>query len=154
MWNKRLATLADTYPTAVLSIVDSEGYPLSIRCDVRLDAVRQAAIIADPPAQAAAWRGEACLLYHQFNEGLEGLREMVILGELGSADGLLTLHVKKFLTANGRQDTDQMPHASSPWHMMQFFWLGWRNARAYIAKRGAPWPPIPFDAIVRAVDEG
>jgi hypothetical protein len=61
--------------------------------------------------------------------------------------------VSKFVTANGRQDTDKMPNASSPLRMVQFFWLGWRNARAYIARRGEPWPSIPFDAIVRAVDE-
>jgi hypothetical protein len=154
MWNERLAALANEYPTAVLSIVDSGGSPLSVRCIVRLDAARQAAVIAGPPALATLWRGKACLLYHQFNARLEGLRQFVILGELDDEDGLLTLHVSKFVTANGRQDTDRMPHASSPWHMMQFFWLGWHNARAYIAKRGSPWPSIPFDEIVHAVDEG
>jgi hypothetical protein len=153
MWNDRLAALTGEYPTAVLSIVDANGYPLSVRCSVLLDATRQAAIIADAPALAAAWRGKVCLLFHYFNERLEGMRQMVILGELDGENGLLTLHVSRFVTANGRTDTDQMPHASSPRHMMQFFWLGWRNARAYIAKRGAPWPPIPFDAILQAVDE-
>ena len=154
MWNDRLAALTGEYPTAVLSIVDPNGYPLSARCTVRLDAARQVAIIADPPAQASAWRGKACLLFHQFNESMERLRQMVILGELDGENGLLILQVSRFVTANGRQDTDQMPNASSPWHAVQFFWLGWRKARAYLARRGEPWPPIPFDAIVRAVDEG
>ncbi len=153
MWNDRLAALTGKYPTAVLSIVDPNGYPLSVRCTVRLDAARQVAVIADPPALAMAWRGKACLLFHQFNEGLEGLRQIVILGELNGENRLLTLQVSRFVTANGRQDTDQMPHASSPWQMVQFFWLGRRNARAYLARRDEPWPPIPFDAIVRAVDE-
>jgi hypothetical protein len=85
---------------------------------------------------------------------MENLRQMVILGELEGENGLLILQVSKFVTANGRQDTDKMPSASSPWLMVQFFWLGWRNARAYIARRGEPWPSIPFDSIVRAVDEG
>jgi hypothetical protein len=154
MWNDRLAALAREYPTAVLSIVDPDGYPLCVRCTVRLDATRQVAIIADPPAQAMDWRGKACLLFHQFNERLEGLRQFVILGTLGASEGLLTLQVNKFVTSTRRQDTDRIPHASTPWQMAQFLWLGWRNARAYIAKRGAPWPPIPFDAIIRAVDEG
>ena len=154
MWNERFAALAREYPTAVLSIVDPDGYPLSVRCTVRLDAARQVAIIADPPVQAIAWSGKACSLFHQFNERLEGLRQFVILGELVCEEGLLTLRVNKFVTSTRRQDTDKIPHASTPWQMAQFLWLGWRNARAYIAKRGAPWPPIPFDTIIRAVNEG
>lgn len=78
---------------------------------------------------------------------------MVILGELVSEDGLLTLRVSKFVTANGRPNTDQMPHASSPLHMLQFFLLGRRQSRVYIAKRGTPWPPIPYDVIERLLAE-
>jgi len=99
------------------------------------------------------WSGKACLLFHQFNERLEGLRQIVILGELVCEEGVLTLEVSKFVTANGRQNTDRMPHASSPIHMLQFFWLGRRKARAYLAKRGAPWPPIPYDEIERSMAE-
>jgi hypothetical protein len=78
---------------------------------------------------------------------------MVILGELVSEDGLLILHVSKFVTANGRPNTDQMPHASSPFHMVQFWLLGRRNSRAYLAKRGKPWPPIPYDVIEHLLAE-
>ena len=154
MWNDRLAALAREYPTAVLSIVDTNGYPSSVRCTVHLDPTRQVAIIAHPPAQAMTWSGKACLLFHQFNERLEGLRQFVILGDLLCEEGLLMLRISKFVTSTRRQDTDKIPHASTPWQMAQFLWLGWRNARAYIAKRGAPWPPIPFDTIIHAVDEG
>jgi hypothetical protein len=154
MWNDRLAALTDEYQTAILSTVDPYGYPLSVRCTVRLDAARQVVIITDPPALSAAWRGKACLLFHQFNKGMKKLRQMVILGELEGENGLLILQVSKFMTANGRQDTGKMPNTSSPRLMIQFFWLGWHNARAYIARRREPWPSIPFDAIVRAVDEG
>jgi hypothetical protein len=153
MWNDRLAALTNEYPAAVLSIVDSNGYPLSVRCTVRMDATRQIAIITEHPALASEWSGKACLLFHQFNKGMKKLRQMVILGELEGENGLLILQVSKFVTANGRNDTDKMPNASTPRLMIQFFWLGWRNARAYIARRGKPWPSIPFDAIVRAVDQ-
>lgn len=153
MWNERLANLASTYPSAVLSSVDlPSGYPQSIRCTVRLDPVRQVALFTDLPAQAMSWRGKACLLFHQFNQRLEGLRQIVILGELVSEEGQVLLRISKFLTANGRDDTDQMPHASSPIHMLQFFWLGRRNARAYLARRGSPWPTVPYDTIVRSVE--
>jgi hypothetical protein len=72
---------------------------------------------------AADWRGKACLLFHRHNERLEGMRQLVILGELVYEEGLLTLRVSKFVTANGRSDTDQLPHAGSPLHMLQFWWL-------------------------------
>ena len=153
MWNEHLAKRASNYSTGVLSIVDTDGYPMSVRCTARLDASRQVFTFPTPPALAANWRGKACLLFHQFNERLEGLKQMVILGELVSENGLLTLHVSKFVTANGRPNTDQMPHASSPLHMLQFFLLGRRKSRAYLARRGTPWPPIPYDEIERLLAE-
>jgi hypothetical protein len=155
MWNERLATLAGSYPTAILSRVDpATGYPESVRVAVRLDSSRQAALLLDLAEQVLSWQGRACLLFHQFNPRLEGLRQLVILGELVTLDNQPALAVRKFVTANGRSDTDQMPHAGSPLHMLQFFWLGRRNARGYLARRGEPWPPIPYDDIVRGVEAG
>jgi hypothetical protein len=153
MWNERLAVLTSEYATAVLSIVDSDGYPVSVRCLTHLDPARQIFTFPTPPEQAISWRGKACLLFHQFNERLEGLRQIVILGELICEEGLLTLQVSKFVTANGKENTDRMPHASSPIHMLQFFWLGRSKAHAYLAKRGTPWPPIPYDEIERLIAE-
>lgn len=153
MWNKRLAALTCEYSTAVLSIVDADGYPVSVRCLARLDPARQVFTFPTPPAQAMSWRGKACLLFHQFNERLEGLRQLVILGELVCEEGVFTLQVSKFVTANGRQNTDRMPHASSPIHMLQFFLLGRRKARAYLARRGTPWPPVPYEEIERSMAE-
>jgi len=59
--------------------------------------------------------------------------------------------VTEFVTANGRTDSDEMPHAGAPLHMFQFLLLVRRKARDYMAKRGAPWPPIPFDEIAQKV---
>jgi hypothetical protein len=153
MWNEGLAALTSEYATGVLSIVDADGYPVSVLCLASLDAARQVFTFPTPPAQALSWRGKACLLFHQFNERLEGLRQLVILGELVCEEDVLTLQVSKFVTANGRHNTDRMPHAGSPIHMLQFFWLGRRKARAYLAKRGTPWPPIPYEEIERLIAE-
>ena len=38
-------------------------------------------------------------------------------------------------------------------HTFQFYRLARRKAKEYLAKRGEPWPPIPFEVIGRAVDE-
>lgn len=153
MWNKLLAARAQQYSSGVLSIVDSNGYPLSVRCTVGLDDTGQRFTFPTPPPQAANWRGKACLLFHQHNEHLEGLKQLVILGELEYSEGLLTLQVSKFVTSNGRKDTDQMPHAASPLHLFQFLWLGWRNARTYLARRATPWPAIQYEEFERLLAE-
>lgn len=78
---------------------------------------------------------------------------MVLKGDLVEEDGALALKVTEFVTANGRPDTDLMPYAGRPVHMFQFWLLGRRKSKEYLAKRGEPWPPIPFDYITRAVSE-
>ena len=154
MWDNHLAALARDYLTGVLSWVEASGYPISVRVKAQIDDARQTVIFPELPPAAALWRGKACLLFHKHNEQLEGLRQMVLKGELVDEDGLLVLKVSDFVTANGRPDTDLMPHAGAPLHMFQFYLLGRRKSREYIAKRGSPWPPIPFDDIARAVNEG
>lgn len=153
MWNERLGMLIETYQSAVLSSVEDDGYPASVRCQIRADAGRHLVTISNPPPLAKNWRGRACLLFHEHDAGLEALRQLAVLGELRDEDGTLTFHIEKFVTANGRTDSDRMPHASSPIYMLRFFLLGRRNARAYIAKRGKPWPPIPYDDIARSMAE-
>ena len=114
MWNKQLIACARVYPSGVLTVVEDSGYPLSVRCLVEFDDARELILFPAPPPDVVGRQGSACLLFHQFNERLEGLRQLVILGELICEDGVLTLQVSKFVTANGRHNTDRMPHAGSP----------------------------------------
>ena len=153
MWDDRLAALAADYETAVLSWMAPTGDPVSVRCRVVLDRDTERVTFPALPPLATEAAGLACLLFHRHDERLEGLRQMVIKGELVTGDGALVFHVTGFVTANGRTGTDLMPHAGAPLHMFQFYRLGRRKAREYLAKRGEPWPPIPFEAIARAVAE-
>ncbi len=50
MWNEHLAARASTYSTGVLSIVDADGYPMSVRCTACLDASRQVFTFPSPPS--------------------------------------------------------------------------------------------------------
>jgi hypothetical protein len=152
MWNEKLGRLIATYSSGVLSIVE-DGYPVSIRCRVYADAEHHRIVIVDPPALATSWRGPASLLFHSHDARLERLRQLALQGALVDEEGILTFVVEKFITANGRDDSDQMPHASSPLYMFKFFLIGWRNARRYLAKREELWPPIPYDEIMRLVAE-
>lgn len=152
MWNNNLGKRIPTYSTAVLSVVEANGYPMSIRCQVSADAAHHLVRIVHPSTLVQGWRGRACLLFHEHDARLESLRQMVVLGKLQDEGGSLIFMVETFVTANGSSRSDRMPHASSPFQMFRFFWLGWCRTRAYLATRGEPWPAIPYETIARLVD--
>ena len=157
MARDELIARIDRYPRgAVVSHLGADGYPESVRCGARhLPGTRDVAL--DLPAFAASWRGPATLLLHRHDEHLEGLAQLVLRGLIADgadgADGAAVFSVADVITANGRDDTDEMPHAGAPLHMLQFFRVGRGKARAYLARRGAPWPPIPYGEIARRVAE-
>jgi hypothetical protein len=153
MWNKQLAARARAYSSGTLTIVESSGYPLSVRCTAQLDDAREIITFPQVPPLAAGWRGKACLLFHRHNDLLEDFYELVIKGELTEVGSTLIMQPTEFVTGTGRQDTDRMPHAGAPLHLIQFMLLGQRNARKYLAKRGTPWPPIHFTDLVQAAKE-
>ena len=151
MWDRQLAALAQAYPTGILSWVGPSGYPVSVRVAAELDESRESVSFAGLPSAALDATGRACLLFHFHDDRLEGLRQMVLKGELVAGEGSVVLKVTEFVTANGRVGTDVMPHAGAPLHMLAFYRLGRRKAKEYLAKRAEPWPPIPFAEIGRKV---
>lgn len=153
MWNKQLAACGRAYESAVLTIVEPSGYPLSVRCKVQFDDAREVVTFPELPEMARGWSGAASLLLHRHNEVLEDFYELLVKGELSVEDGSLTFKPGEFVTGSGRQDTDRMPHAGAPLHLIQFMLLGRRKARGYHAKRGKPWPPTRFDLLVQAAKE-
>ncbi len=153
MWNKQLVKCARAYSSGVLTVVEPSGYPTSVRCTVQFDDMREVITFLSLPPIALGWRGKACLMFHRHNEVLEDFHELVIKGELAAEGDTLTLEPGEFVTGTGRQDTDRMPHAAAPLHLIQFMLLGRRKAREYLAKRGKPWPPVPFEQLVRAAQE-
>jgi hypothetical protein len=151
MWDSQLAARARAYPTGVLSWVGPSGYPVSVRVAAELHEASESVSFPELPPAALDAAVLACLLFHFHDDRLEGLRQMVIKGELVAGKGSVVLKVTEFVTANGRTHTDQMPHAGAPLHMLAFYRLGRRKAREYLARRAEPWPPIPFKEISRAV---
>ena len=155
MADERLLERIARYPAGgVLSHEEADGYPASVRVDARWVAGTRDVAIDRVPPYAAGWRGTATLLFHRHDERLEGLAQLVLKGSLEQRDGGVVFTVTDVITANGRSDTDEMPHAGAPLHMMQFYRVGNRAAKAYIRKRGTPWPPIPYDEIASKVAGG
>lgn len=153
MWNSVLAARARAYDSAVLTVVESSGYPFSVRCRARFDDSTETIAILEAPRVAASWRGSASLMLHRHNSVLEDFHELSIKGELQESGGTLILKPSEFLTGTGRPDTDEMPHAGKPLDLLRFMRLGRRKAREYLAKRGQPWPPIQFKELVRAAKD-
>ena len=153
MWNKSLIACARTYPSGVLTVVEDSGYPLSVRCNVEFDDVRELILFPAPTPDVVGRQGLACLLFHRHNADMSGQCELLIKGELREEAGVLTLRPEKFLTGSGRQDTDRMPYAGSPLDIMRYMILGRRKAREYLAKRGKPWSPRPWGKMLRYLDE-
>ncbi len=126
--------------------MDVDGYPASVRCTVTLDDAAELIRLHAVPPVAADWRGPACLLFHRHDAHLEDQHQLMLRGELIADGATLVLRGGTFITATGRVDHDVLPHAGTPWQLLQFLRLGRRKARAYVAQRGAPWPPIRRDA--------
>src|SRR4051794_39369420 len=141
MWNEKLVECARAHEFGTLTIVDASGYPSSVRCTARFDGVSELIAFPSLGPEPRTWRGSACLLFHSHNEQLEDFHEMVIKGDLLEEDGQLVMRPTGFLTGTGRLDSDAMPHAKDPIHLVKFMLLGRRKAREYLAKRGRPWPP-------------
>jgi hypothetical protein len=142
------------YPTgAVLSHLEDDGFPASVRVAVRWVPGTRDVVLVNVPPHADGWCGGATLLFHRHDERLEGLAQLLLKGAVEVRGGDTVFVVTDVVTANGRSDTDEMPHAGAPLHMIQFLRVGRGAAKAYLRKRGAPWPPIPYDAIARAVAE-
>ena len=153
MWNKQLIALAQAYSSAILTIVEPSGYPLSVRCQVTFDDVGEAIRFALLPSLAKSWRGRACLLFHRHNERLEDQHELLIRGELIEAAGDLVFDPLAFVTGTGSATKDAMPHAGAPLDLLRFMLLGQRKARSYLRKRGQAWPAVDFDVLLRTIDE-
>ncbi len=153
MWNEKLAECGKVYSSAVLTVVEESDYPVSVRCKPAFNAARKEITFEELSPLAEGWRGSACLLLHRHNDVLEDFYELVIRGELSDEGAVLIFRPTDFVTGSGRQDTDRMPHAGAPLHLIQFMMLGRRKAREYIAKRGKPWPPINFDILTQATQD-
>jgi hypothetical protein len=150
MWNEALAERARVYQTGVLTVAGGDGFPSSVRCRVTIEGER--IVFAPLPPYAAAWRGRASLLFHRHNDRLEDQHELMAKGEIAEDGESLIFALDGFVTGTGSATNDEMPHAGAPLDLLRFMLLGRKKAKEYLAKRGKPWPPVPFDDLKRAAD--
>jgi hypothetical protein len=141
MWTELVAQLR-RYPSTVLTALDDVGYPVSVRCQPRVDEAMQVLHVA--LAGAVGLRaGPASILCHTHDEQLWHLTNVLIRGTIEqSGDGWI-FHPQRLIHGQSR----------GPLYFLRVLLDGRRAARRYLAKRGLPRPQIPWQRIlaVRAV---
>ncbi len=136
MWDEITQGLAQ-FPDAVLTAVDAEGYPLSIRCQPQVDAATK--VLRVPTARGVDLQpGPASLLCHSHDENLWKLRAFLVRGRIERADGSLAFHPQKYIPGGGM---------GGPLGDLRTIVGARRTAKRYLTKRGLARPAIPWDKI-------
>jgi hypothetical protein len=82
IWSGRIADLGRRYETAVLSTVDRDGFPVSVRVPVGIDRRGRTIRIETPPAGIELLPGPACVTAHDHHPKLRWMRNFQVRGDL------------------------------------------------------------------------
>jgi hypothetical protein len=136
MWDDIAKHLLD-FESAVLTSVDAEGYPFSVRCRPEPDEVAQALRI-HLPAGTPIQPGLAGLLCHKHDENLWNLKSFLVRGALTQDERAWVFYPRRFVPGAG---------IGGVFATVRFFIGSRRNAGRYLKKRELPRPRIPWDEI-------
>lgn len=138
------AAVLESYPDGVLSTVDADGYPLSVRCKPRADRIQQGFYLSLPdklPIQA----GAASMLFHYHDAALNHLRSVSLQGKLKQQDGHWLFQPERIIPGMGREgflaglkDNILVPRG---------------NTKRYLQKYNLVRPRIPWEKLQKIIDE-
>jgi hypothetical protein len=126
------------FESAVLSGLDEEGYPFSVRCRPYPDASGAEVLRVWLPPHTVLRPGPASLLCHSHDENLWNLRSFLVRGVLKKDDGGWSFEPVQFIPGAGIGGFPAM---------IRFFTGARRNARRYLKKRRLARPRILWDEI-------
>ena len=134
MWADVVQQLA-RYPSAVVTGLDAEGYPFSLRCVPEPLAADQALRLVLPGA--VPWQaGPGGLLCHQHDDQLWNQTNFVLRGTLERAGGAWLFRPTQLIEGSG-----------AGMSMLRQVRDGRRAAQHYLAKRGLSRPRVPWDQL-------
>jgi hypothetical protein len=136
VWDEIVEHLPD-FESAVLTGLDAEGYPYSVRCRPYGDPVRRVLRVR-LPAGIPFQPGPASLLCHRHDENLWNLKSFLVRGDLGRDARDWTFGPRRFVPGAG---------IGGPMGLVRFFTGSRRTARRYLKKRGQDRPRIPWEEI-------
>lgn len=136
MWPEIVVEMAD-FPTAVLTCIDSLGYPFSIRCEPKPDPVSQV-LRVQLPEYLQFQPGPAWILCHKHDESLWNLKSLTVKGLLEQdAQGWL-FRPLKYIPGAG---------IGGLIALVKFVQDGRHSTKQYLEKRHLPRPSIAWDTV-------
>lgn len=136
MWDD-IVRLLPSFENAVLTGVDADGYPYSLRCKPAADSTARLLRVQLRP-YAPILAGPASLLCHSHDENLWNLRSFLVRGNLTRKDGEWILEPQRYVPGAGVEGIRGM---------VRFVTGSRRNTKRYLRKRGLSRPRIPWDSI-------
>jgi hypothetical protein len=129
------------FESAVLSGLDEEGYPFSVRCRPYSDVSGAGVLTVWLPPGTPLRPGPASLLCHSHDENLWNLESFLLRGHLVKDAGGWSFEPGQFI-----------PGAGIGGHLgkIRFLTGSRRRARRYLEQRGLARPRIPWDEIKAA----
>ena len=135
MWAEIMQRLPD-YKNAVISGVNAEGYPVSVRCNPEPDAAAEI-LKVQTPDHVYVQPGPASLLCHKHDEKFWNQHSFIVWGRLDQCDGNWIFQPLRFT-----------PGASPDMLSLVRFVISARRAsQEYLEKRRLPRPTIPWNEI-------
>lgn len=135
MWDKIVQGLPK-FSSAVLTGLDADGYPFSLRCQPEIDHARQVIRVQFPPSLPIQ-AGAAGLLCHAHDEQLWNLNRFAVRGKLEKDGEAWIFRPEQF------SEGEATGLAAS----ISFVTKGRRATSQYLKKRNLPRPRIPWDEI-------
>jgi hypothetical protein len=126
------------FESAVLSGLDEEGYPFSVRCRPYPDTTGAEALKIWLPPGTPIRPGPASLLCHSHDENLWNLKSFLVRGVLVKDAGGWSFEPGRFIPGLG---IGGLPA------MIRFFFGSRRKASRYLRERNLARPSIPWDEI-------
>ncbi len=136
MWDDMVRHMVG-FSSAVLTGVDTSGYPFSMRCKPEIDASRKV-LRVQVPEYADIRPGPTGLLCHKHDEELWNLKSFIVRGTLESGSRGWLFHPQKFTPGAG---------IGGLLGMVKFLRSGRRTAQRYLDKHDLSRPNIPWDEI-------
>lgn len=136
MWDEIVRHLSD-FESVVLTGIDTEGYPYSVRSRPQIDPFERM-LLVQLPAGIPIRPGPASLLCHSHDENLWNLKSFLVRGTLAREHGTWKFRPERFVPGAG---------IGGPMGIVRFVTGSRKYARRYLQKRGLPRPRIPWDEV-------
>jgi hypothetical protein len=136
VWDE-IVRLLPSFESAVLTGVDADGYPYSVRCKPAVDSSARL-LRVQLPTYASIQAGQAGLLCHSHDENLWNLESFLVRGVLVKDAGGWRFEPGRFIPGIG---IGGLPA------MIRFFLSSRRKASRYLKVRNLARPSIPWDEI-------